>query len=87
MNLKTLAAAATALTLLTAGAGPASAMPLGGLSEAANTVSKDVTNVRWVCGPYRCWWRPSYYVAPPPPPYYGYYGYWGPRWRWHRHWW
>lgn len=64
----------------------ASAMPAGGLATASKQIS-DVQDVRWVCGPYRCWWRPNVY------PYYGAYGYypvrpyrwWGPRWRrWHR---
>jgi hypothetical protein len=44
-------------------------MPNGLPSDA---LSSNVEQVRWVCGPYRCWWRPNYY--------YGYYG-WGPRWR------
>ena len=48
-------------------------MPNGLSSDA---LASNVEQVRWVCGPYRCWWRPNYY--------YGYYG-WGPRWRyWHR---
>ena len=62
--------------------GGAEAMPIGlpGSVKASN-----LDQVRWVCGPFRCWWRPNYYVAPA----YGYYGY-GPRFGyyggWHRHW-
>ena len=59
-------------------AGQASAMPANGLAAAA-PVTSNVQDVRWVCGPYRCWWAPG--------PYWGY----GPRWRrgwgWrHRRW-
>jgi hypothetical protein len=51
--------------------GGAEAMPIGlpGSIQVSN-----VDQVRWVCGPWRCWWRPNYYVAPA----YAYYGY-GPR--------
>jgi hypothetical protein len=41
--------------------GTASAMPVSGLANAASEMVTDVQNVRWVCGPFRCWWRPSYY--------------------------
>lgn len=54
--------------------GNASAMPLldAEVATAADVASANVNNVRWVCGPYRCWWRPNYY--------YGYYrGYYRPR--------
>jgi hypothetical protein len=34
----------------------------------SNALAFNVEQVRWVCGPYRCGWRPNYY-------------YWGPRWR------
>jgi len=50
------------------------AMP-NGLASASSASSSNVENVAWVCGPYRCWWRP--------------YGYaYGPGWGWHRwyHW-
>ena len=46
--------------------GNASAMPVNGLANAAAQMATDVQNVTWVCGPFRCWWRPSYH------PYYGY---------------
>jgi hypothetical protein len=64
----------------------ASAMPVSGLTATA-TPAATVEQVRWVCGPYRCWWRPGPYYRP-------LYGFWGPRhywgwhrWGWHRHWW
>jgi len=54
-----------------------------GLAKSADQVGQ-VEQVRWVCGPFRCWWQPNY------PQYYGYYrGYrtfYRP-WRWHRGWW
>jgi hypothetical protein len=58
------------------GAAPAAAMPVNNLAAAAPS---NVENVRLVCGPYRCWYRPSYYVGPR---YYGrrFYGGWGGRW-------
>ncbi len=58
----------------------ASAMPIAPVQ--ADT-AKQVDQVRWVCGPHRCWWRPNYYGG-----YYGAYAY-DPRhryWR-HRHYW
>jgi hypothetical protein len=59
----------------------ASAMPANGLALAANQIADSVQDVRWVCGPYRCWLRPGPYLGGP---------YWGPRpygWGWHRRWW
>jgi hypothetical protein len=48
-----------ALTLgaLTLGAPAASAMPLG---FAPAIQDAQIEAVRWVCGPYRCHWRPNY---------------------------
>jgi len=59
-------------------AGTASAMPLNGLTPAAAQTAEGVQDVAYVCGPYRCWWRPG--------PYWGGGPYWGPRpyWGWHR---
>ena len=83
MNMGTLKLAGLAAVLLgSIAATPASAMPVAPLpSDAASNIEQ----VRWVCGPYRCWWRPNYYR-------YGGYGFYprrawggGPRWR-HRHW-
>jgi hypothetical protein len=50
--------------------GPASAMPANGLAPAATQAAaiNGVQDVRYVCGPYRCWWRPGYYG----PRYYNY---------------
>lgn len=59
----------------------ATAMPIAPIPGANN--ASGVEQVRWVCGPYRCWWRPNYYGA------YGFYGgprYYGPRWGYHRGW-
>ncbi len=76
MSIHRLALAASAAILAgTLTAGGASAMPLGALKPAADTVQTAPQNVAWVCGPYRCWWRPGYaYWAPRP-----YYGFYGPR--------
>ena len=64
-----------------------SAMPLSGVPAAAAQTTTDVQNVRWVCGPYRCWRRPGpYYWGPHP--YWGPRPYWGyHRWGWRRRWW
>lgn len=59
--------------------GTAVAMPAENLSARSAAL---VQKTAWVCGPYRCWWRPG-------PGYWGY----GPRWGWyhhpywHRRWW
>ena len=79
----------TALDALGAGvalSGGAKAMPIG-LPGSTSTQVSNVDQARWVCGPWRCWWRPNYYVAPAyaygyGPGYYGYGGGWG----WHRGW-
>ncbi len=81
MSIRRLAAiAAVALTTGAATAAGAQAMPLGDLAAASAAATHEATQVRWVCGPYRCWWRPNYYYAPP-----AYYGYYAPRryYRWH----
>ena len=63
----------------------ASAMPIAPVQ--ADTPAQ-VEQVRWVCGPYRCWWRPNYYGG-----YYGAYAYyphhrhWRHRYWRHRHYW
>ena len=64
-------AGAAALTTVALASGGASAMPNGLSSDA---LASNVEQVRWVCGPYRCWWRPNYY------------GYYGPRWGWRYGW-
>ena len=37
----------------------ASAMPASGLAPAVTQQTAHVQDVRWVCGPHRCWWRPG----------------------------
>ena len=77
-------AAAAALVAGTLISGSVSAMPLGNIKAAADTL-QNTENVRWVCGPYRCWWRPGphYWGGPRaywgPRPYYRHYGFYGPR--------
>jgi hypothetical protein len=89
MTLKATIAAAV-LCSATMLAMPASAMPINNL---AGALSGNIENVRWVCGPYRCWWRPgpSYYYGPRfyggfyGPRFYGP-GYYGRRWGGYRYW-
>lgn len=71
----------TALAAAIAGCflmGTAVAMPAANLSVPGNAQTTAlVQKTAWVCGPYRCWWRPG-------PRYWGY----GPRWGWyHRPYW
>ncbi len=70
-------ATATAITLGVAGFFTGSAMAAPMLDPAVAHTSDLGTakpeNVRWVCGPYRCWWRPG-------PPV----GFYGPGWGWRR---
>ena len=51
-----------ALTLgaLTLSAPAASAMPMGFAPAVPGLLGAQIDNVRWVCGPYRCHWRPDY---------------------------
>jgi hypothetical protein len=69
-------AAFTAAALLGANMmiGSAAAMPLNGLPGAS--IAANVQDVRWVCSPYHCWWRPGPYWR------YHHWGWWG----WHHHW-
>jgi len=92
-TLKAALVAAAALGGLALATNTASAMPVGGLKAAADEVSTDLQNVVWICGPFRCWWRPVYYYPrvyyyPYYRPYYrpwGWRPYWG--WGWRRWWW
>jgi len=59
--------------------GQAAAMPADGLKAAASQVG-NVQDVRWVCGPYRCWWAPGPYWGYGPGPY------WRGGWGWRRGW-
>ena len=70
-----LVAGAAALAL-PAASNPASALPLAGLEPAVlrdGQPAATVEQARWVCGPYRCFWRPNYWG-----PGWGH----GPRWGW-----
>ena len=89
-HLNIAALAITAVLSASALGGSASAMPLGGLASVPTQRVDTIEHVRWVCGPYRCWWRPGpYWGGPNWRPHYGYWGWhrWGWRgWGWHRHW-
>ncbi len=56
-TLKATLAAALALGALTLGAPAASAVPMGVAPAMSGT---QIDTVRWVCGPYRCYWRPNH---------------------------
>jgi hypothetical protein len=71
-NLRLAAIGVAALCGVALQSGTAAAMPISGLANAASETAAGLEQVRWVCGPFRCWWRPNYY------PYYGAYA-WGPR--------
>lgn len=73
-------AAVALAALLTASAtvDAASSMPANGLAsvaaqETADSVQDGVQKIGWVCGPYRCWWRPF-----TGGPFWAPYRYWGP---------
>ena len=73
-------AAALAVGAVALGCGAASAMP-NGLPSVSAVAPPAAESVRWVCGPYRCWWQPGPYGLYGPRP-------WGPGWGWRRwhHW-
>jgi hypothetical protein len=64
--------------------GHASAMPANGLATAGGQVADGIETAAYVCGPYRCWWRPGPYFGPHAFGYVGPHHYW---WGWHRHGW
>ncbi|MGO9673358.1 MAG: hypothetical protein ACLPSF_04180 [Methylocella sp.] len=71
----------------------ASAAPMldPGVATAAQAAPAAIEDARWVCGPYRCWWRPNYYYGygwHRPWGYYGWHRPWGYGWHggWHRGW-
>jgi hypothetical protein len=72
--------AAGALGVATMAALPATAMPVDNLAKVAPS---NVEQAAWVCGRWRCWWRPNYY-------YYGPRFYYAPRvyprYRYYRRW-
>ena len=62
----------------------AAAMPVDNIARATQA-NANVEQVHWVCGRYRCWWRPNYYYHPRV--YVAPRVWWGPRYRyraWHR---
>ena len=73
LSIKLAAASAIALGGALYSAAPASAAPMldPGVAHTSDLAGATPEAVRWVCGPYRCWWRPG-------PRFYGGYGY-GPR--------
>jgi hypothetical protein len=65
---------------------PGSAIPIGDLSAASKSLRNETQKVVWVCGSYRCWWRPVF-VYPAPCVYYRpYWGWRRPYWGWRRWW-
>jgi hypothetical protein len=58
-------------------AGAAQAMPVANLATIDTGATAE--SARWVCGPYRCWWRPSRFYYGGPYAYYGPRFYGGPR--------
>jgi plasmid stabilization system protein ParE len=78
--------AAAAMLLSTSMLSGASAMPAAnGLAPAATQAASGIQKVRWVCGPYRCWWAPGPYWRGGPRWGWGGWG-WRDRWGWHRGW-
>jgi hypothetical protein len=81
---------ATAAFAILAGAGmmagTASAMPINGQLAATAPAATDAQQVRWVCGPYRCWWQPGGYYYPGPRWGYGWHRGWRGGWGGHRRW-
>ena len=68
-------ASKTALATAVAGCllmGTAIAMPVQNLAGQQASPAL-IQKTAWVCGPYRCWWRPGP-------------RYWGPRWGWRGGW-
>jgi hypothetical protein len=65
-------------------AAPASAIPISDLGTASKSLTTESQKVVWVCGWYRCWWRP---VVVYPAPYVYHRPYWGPYWGWHQPYW
>ena len=80
-------AVSIACTTLTLSAGGTFALPASGIPSSSidqSGVQSTVENVRWVCGPYRCWWRPAYVYQESAPVWGDFDG--GDRWRNHQGW-
>jgi hypothetical protein len=73
---KALAISLVASAALCFASAPASAMPAANLAPVASDLALH-QSVPWVCGPFRCWWRPFYYRRWGYYRPYGFYGYGG----------
>ena len=71
--------AAAALGGLAVASSPASALP-NFVPTISTESPSDIQDVRWVCGPYHCWWHHSWYGS------YGAGPGWEPGWGWRHHW-
>lgn len=72
-NLKITLIAAIGFAGLALAGSVAQAMPISSAPAAAILAGQGeaaVQDVRWVCGPYRCWDQPEYYYQPRP--FYGF---------------
>jgi hypothetical protein len=99
-KLKIAVAAFAIVASISVMAGSASAMPVDGQLPAATGADATLQHVRWLCGPYRCWWSPGPYWPGAPRwgwggwhrPWGGGWGWgggwhrWSGGWGWHRHW-
>jgi hypothetical protein len=83
-RMKTGIAAAVVLLSTSMLSGSVSAMPANGLTPAVTQAAGGVEKVRWVCGPYRCWWAPGPYWPGTPRWGWGHPGWWRGGWGWHR---
>ena len=63
---------------------PASAISVSDLGAASKSLAIETQKVVWICGRYRCWWRP---VLMYPAPYAYYRPYLRPDWGWRRWYW
>lgn len=93
-NVRVIVAAGLFFSALVLAPMRASAAPMPvdqGLARAA-TATGPIQKTRWVCGPYRCWWRPNYFYGPVyrpwgwRRPYYGWHRPWGWGGGWHHGW-
>jgi hypothetical protein len=75
-NAKAALVAAAFLSLSMVGSA-AAAVPVSNLSNVAKA-SAGIQDARWVCGPFRCFWRPNVFIHRP------LYGFYRPHRVWHR---
>lgn len=72
-------AAILSLTMI----GSAAALPADNLASTGKA-SAGIQQARWVCGPFRCFWRPNVFIGPG----FGWrrplFNFYGPRWGWRR---